>query len=316
VANIVTNEELDENEKLSKLNELLQNVDEEIGRLSTQRVRIDSKLRDLKRPHKVDTVSGYSPSRKKKEKLHREVELLNIERKEVTEKLLNVDEIISLNVGGTIYVTTKSTLLKYPGTMLSSMFSGGHSVTKDKDGNYYLDRDGVSFSYILNYLRTGQFPQLSRKELLELREEAEFYAISPLLTALDNTLETVILSKFAVLRYNENNNYNNLSWQGMTEPCNLKIGQNLYKCIDDVLTEVDSRGWELMQLGGDGNAEGGWKYVFKKKPSFNRMKNDYKDGGRTNTEPITERLKVRREKGLSKSAVHQRIFRRKRSDSF
>jgi hypothetical protein len=56
----------------------------------------------------------------------------------------------------------------------------------------------------------------------------------------------------------------------MTEPCTLKIGQNLYKCIDDVLTEVDSNGWELMQLGGDGNTEGGWKYVFRKKPQIMR----------------------------------------------
>jgi len=55
----------------------------------------------------------------------------------------------------------------------------------------------------------------------------------------------------------------------MTEPCTLKVGKNLYKCIDDVLTEVDNRGWELMQMGGDGNAEGGWKYVFRKKPNFN-----------------------------------------------
>jgi hypothetical protein len=35
--------------------------------------------------------------------------------------------------------------------------------------------------------------------------------------------------------------------------------------IDQVLTEVDQVGWELINLSGDGSAEGGWMYVFKRK---------------------------------------------------
>uniref|UniRef100_A0A6B2LI17 BTB domain-containing protein n=1 Tax=Arcella intermedia TaxID=1963864 RepID=A0A6B2LI17_9EUKA len=175
---------------------------------------------------------------------------------------------VSLNVGGVIYLTSKTTLLKHPGTMLHSMFSGRHTVTKDQNGHYFIDRDGTIFKYILNYLRTGYFPDLPVKELIELKIEAEYFSITPLVLALDRQLESLLVGKFAVLRYNENSNVNNLSWQGMTEPCTLKVGKNLYKCIDDVLTEVDNRGWELTQMGGDGNAEGGWKYVFRKKPSF------------------------------------------------
>jgi len=230
-------------------------------------------------------------------------------------KLVHIDEIVSLNVGGTIYSTTKSTLLKYPGTLFSTLFESVNS-SKDEAGNYFLDRDGFSFSCILNYLRTGQFPELSRNELIDLREEAEFYGISPLVKALDNCLGSVMASKFAVLRYNENNTYNNLSWQGMTEPCNLKIGHSLYKCIDDVLTEVDSRGWELMQLGGDGNAEGGWKYVFRKRPNFTvsipRPQPDtFLDTSGPPVAAMTERLNIR------KSSIYlQRPFRRKKSDSF
>jgi hypothetical protein len=229
----------------------------------------------------------------------------------VVAKLINVDEMISLNVGGIIYVTTKSTLMKYPGTMLSRMFSGDHCITKDEGGNYFLDRDGNLFSYILNYLRTGQFPELSRKELLELREEAEYYAISPLVKALDFSIESIIVSKFAVLRYNENNTFNNLSWQGMTEPCDLKIGQTLYKCIDDVLTEVDSRGWELVHFGGDGNTEGGWKYVFKKRPTFPsaRLQQPYFNDNNPPASAMTERNTSR-----SSLYVDRSSFRRKKSD--
>jgi len=105
----------------------------------------------------------------------------------------------------------------------------------------------------------------------------------------------------------------------MTEPCDLKVGQNLYKCIDDVLTEVDSRGWELMQLGGDGNHEGGWKYVFRKKPTIvavDRTKPDItNDTSPKPKTPMSVRLKTR-------SQLRQTVFigrpfmRRKRSDSF
>jgi len=230
------------------------------------------------------------------------VEVLEKEKKEVITKLIGIGEIVSLNVGGVIYSTTKTTLLKYPGTMLHSMFSGRHKICKDTEGHYFLDRDGTVFKYVLNYLRTGQFPDLSRKELLELRAEAEFFSITPLVRALERQLESTIIGKFAVLRYNENSNVNNLSWQGMTEPCTLKVGKNLYKCIDDVLTEVDNRGWELMHMGGDGNAEGGWKYVFRKKPNFNV---GWRQGSN-----------LERFKALSATTVLERTVHRKHSGSF
>jgi len=103
---------------------------------------------------------------------------------------------------------------------------------------------------------------------MELRPEAEFFSIHPLLRIIDEKLNEHIKGKFAVLRYNENSNVNNLSWQGKTEPCKLTTIKNLYKCIDEVLTEVDNRGWELMQMSGDGGSEGGWMYVFRLKPTF------------------------------------------------
>jgi len=244
----------------------LKNIDDDLSKLTEQKERVESKILEIKR--QIDSTSPSTDRRRKKIKLQLEVDELSKEKEEVS-KVIDVGEIISLNVGGVIYCTTKATLLKYPGTMLHSMFSGRHTIIKDSDGNYFLDRDGNTFKLILNYLRTGQFPDLNRKELLELRAEAEFFSITPLVRALEKQLESTIIGKFAVLRYNENSNVNNLSWQGMTEPCTLKVGKNLYKCIDDVLTEVDNRGWELMQMGGDGNAEGGWKYVFRKKPNFN-----------------------------------------------
>jgi len=249
-------------EEIDSLTLLLSNIDSNLKQLQEHRSNIVHAIQQI---HNEQIQNEKEELQKKK--LQQIIENLNSERESVKIAQGN-GEIISLNVGGVIYQTTKGTLLKYQGTMLESMFSGRHCITKDAKGNIFLDRDGFIFKYILNYLRTGQFPDLSKKEMLELREEAEYYAITPLVKALEKQLESTMVGKFAVLRYNENNNHNNLSWQGMTEPCTLKVGKNLYKCIDDVLTEVDSRGWELMQMSGDGNAEGGWKYVFRKKPNF------------------------------------------------
>ena len=37
------------------------------------------------------------------------------------------------------------------------MVSGRHSITREPDGSFFIDRDGTYFRYILNYLRDGGF---------------------------------------------------------------------------------------------------------------------------------------------------------------
>lgn len=95
-------------------------------------------------------------------------------------------EIISLNVGGTIYSTSLSTLQTYPHSMLGSMFSGRFECTRDKNGNYFIDRDGNLFRYVLNFLRnsTLEVPD-NFIEMRALRKEAEFYQIEPLIEAIE-----------------------------------------------------------------------------------------------------------------------------------
>jgi tellurite resistance protein len=69
----------------------------------------------------------------------------------------NVDEIVTLNVGGTLFTTTKTTLMKgIKPTMLSVMFGGNYTPGLMKDGNIFIDREPEAFAYILRYLRTGK----------------------------------------------------------------------------------------------------------------------------------------------------------------
>jgi len=65
---------------------------------------------------------------------------------------------MNLNIGGVKYTTTLNTLLKQPNSLLAKWFADADSVfLKDNDGNYFLDRDGRIFRYILQLLRGPEF---------------------------------------------------------------------------------------------------------------------------------------------------------------
>lgn len=48
-------------------------------------------------------------------------------------------EPVTLNVGGVIYMTTRSTLVKYPDSMLGAMFSGSFQTPCDNLGQCLAD---------------------------------------------------------------------------------------------------------------------------------------------------------------------------------
>lgn len=96
---------------------------------------------------------------------------------------------VELNVGGARYTTSVTTLLKEEGSTLKLMFSGQHALTPDKDGSYFIDRDGTHFRHILNFLRDGPaslqpLPPQDMRLLSELRTEAEYYKMQRMVDAL------------------------------------------------------------------------------------------------------------------------------------
>ncbi|XP_066276222.1 uncharacterized protein [Branchiostoma lanceolatum] len=112
-------------------------------------------------------------------------------------------EVIPLNVGGRHFDTTLSTLLKYEDSMLAAMFSGRHRVAMDKDGRYFIDRDGGLFGHILKFLRQDKMPP--SKVVKDVLEEAEFYGLHQLSEKLKNSsvsvfLETVLRKQRADFR--------------------------------------------------------------------------------------------------------------------
>ena len=102
-------------------------------------------------------------------------------------------DMISLNIGGNYYSTSKSTLFSQKSSMLATMFSGYHKLTKSEDGSYFIDADGKHFDIILNHLR-GRIQYATdlpddKRILLELRKEADFYNLVVLKDLIDICLD-------------------------------------------------------------------------------------------------------------------------------
>ena len=96
----------------------------------------------------------------------------------------NFEPVVTIHVGDSTFTTTLPTLTRYPESRLGTMFSGRHALLKDKNGAYFIDRDGTHFREILNFLRgpSDSTPESIEKRhtpgtLDELKVEADFYGL-------------------------------------------------------------------------------------------------------------------------------------------
>ncbi|RWS17877.1 hypothetical protein B4U79_07457 [Dinothrombium tinctorium] len=94
------------------------------------------------------------------------------------------DELISLNVGGIKFLTSRQTLNSIGDTFFTSLLSGRIPSFKDESGAIFIDRDPNLFAVILNYLRTRQLIVGDHSNIDAIKHEAEFYGISPLVKRL------------------------------------------------------------------------------------------------------------------------------------
>ncbi|XP_070812835.1 potassium channel regulatory protein [Pituophis catenifer annectens] len=87
-------------------------------------------------------------------------------------------DVIVLNVGGLKFTTRPSTLRRFPESRLARMLNGNDPEFKLLNGQYFVDRDGVLFSYILDILRTLQLALPSDfADYKRLQREADFYEL-------------------------------------------------------------------------------------------------------------------------------------------
>ena len=100
-------------------------------------------------------------------------------------KLRNEDnnDIIELNIGGIFYTTKKSTLCSSKFSYFYFLFSTEGKITKDKNGRIFIDRDGTTFKYILNWLRdknSEHFPNKESENYELFLNDVNFYGLKDL----------------------------------------------------------------------------------------------------------------------------------------
>lgn len=93
----------------------------------------------------------------------------------------HTSSIVSLNVGGTRFETTRATLTACPGSIFVEIFAGQRAVQRDINNCLFFDRDPTYFPLLLNWLRhhpIGFVPEgLSTEARQALLVEAAFYRL-------------------------------------------------------------------------------------------------------------------------------------------
>ncbi|XP_070571149.1 BTB/POZ domain-containing protein KCTD6-like [Ptychodera flava] len=160
-------------------------------------------------------------------------------------EVLNVppkDEIVNLNVGGTLYTTTRSTLTRHADSMLGAMFSGRIPSLRDSDGNYFIDRNGDMFKYILEFLRNSSLhlPE-DFKNLAALSAEADFYQIKELIPILSKMMTPqTTAQEFVEIEYHRNEFQ--CGWI-------IYSSDNVLKCLPSIGRFYDKSNQRFMKSG-------------------------------------------------------------------
>jgi hypothetical protein len=105
--------------------------------------------------------------------------------------------LLNLNVGGTTFTTTLSTLCSDSNSVLAAMFNPGMTglapAIKDANGAYFIDRDPKVFAVILGFLRTGKvFLDFAGVSSEQAEVEADYFGLDGLLELLRKKSEDKI----------------------------------------------------------------------------------------------------------------------------
>lgn len=143
-----------------------------------------------------------------------------------------ISEWVKLNVGGTTFMSTRTTLCRDPKSFLYRLVQEEPDLNTDKDENgaFLIDRDPTYFGPVLNYLRHGKL--VINKDLAEegVLEEAEFYNITELIKLVKERLKERDAK--------QNQNF-------------TKSVYRVLQCSEEELTQIVSAmsdGWKFEQL--------------------------------------------------------------------
>ncbi|KAJ9591882.1 hypothetical protein L9F63_001605 [Diploptera punctata] len=120
-----------------------------------------------------------------------------------TTDMAEFSPVVELNVGGVFYTTALSTLTREPDSLLGHMFSGKtNPPARDAKGKYFLDRDGVLFRYVLDFLRNQAIvlPE-SFREKERLKQEALYFRLPAMAEAVESYTDASVPAKSSAPGY-------------------------------------------------------------------------------------------------------------------
>jgi hypothetical protein len=102
----------------------------------------------------------------------------------------STSNIVKINVGGTIFTTTKETLTAQKYTILAGLLN----VERDENGEIFVDRNPKFFDMILDHLRgvdiSKTVQNMTKQDRQDLLNEANYYCISSLRELIDKNQRT------------------------------------------------------------------------------------------------------------------------------
>ena len=132
--------------------------------------------------------------------LDEERRLFEVEKRALRDRLVRgtglvspmTGNVVELNVGGTLYTTSLTTLMSEPESSLAKLFRSPSEIPIDGDGRFFLDLPGPAFGYVLKHLRGEQFFVKRADPVI-----AEVYALAHKLELgrFANVIEKVLKSK-------------------------------------------------------------------------------------------------------------------------
>jgi len=183
-----------------------------------------------------------------------------------TSGIFSKGDLVKLNVGGEIFMTTWDTLTKEKNSMLSAMFAGTIPVRLLSDGSVFIDRDGKMFGKVLNFLRNGTFePPKDRAAVYELLKEAEFYQLVSMYGLLkehiDSELGSPVTTRFT----------------SKTATCGKQVMVIKTEAEKDLLLKTTMEPMVILEVSSSSFGEEKDAIIYKHLVLFDKLSSDYAD---------------------------------------
>jgi predicted heme/steroid binding protein len=114
----------------------------------------------------------------------------------ITEQQTKTYSRVKFDVGGRIFVTSKSTLQSQKGSLFEKILTDGGQIPLTEEGAYFLDRNPKYFEWILDFCRSAQVPAIDTNEAWNLWMEAQFFHMDNLSARIEEHYSSQFAEKF------------------------------------------------------------------------------------------------------------------------